>query len=174
MSKLKDEQEIVDALKEKFGDKLLQAEVQDERRITVKVADPLHLEVFEFAKEKWKAWHLIAISSVDKPDGIISAIYHYDIRPPFAGQVAITMNLEVECPSRDKPVIKSATSVIPGAQFFEREQHDLMGIVFDGHPGLERLILPEDFPDGVHPLRKDFLLEIQKEEAAKKAAKAQK
>jgi NADH-quinone oxidoreductase subunit C len=43
--------------------------------------------------------------------------------------------------------------------------------VFEGNPNLSRLILPDDFPDGVYPLRKDFLLEIQKEEQAKKAKK---
>jgi NADH:ubiquinone oxidoreductase subunit C len=150
---------------------LLLAEVQAERRITAKVADPDQLEVFAFAKEKWNAWHMIAISAVDKPDGNISAVYHFDIRPPFEGLPAITLNLEVECPSRDNTKLTSVCSVIPGSQFFEREAHDLMGIVFEGNPNLERLILPEDFPDGVYPLRKDFLLEIQKEELAKKAKK---
>jgi len=171
MSKLKDENEIVDALKKKFGDKLLQAEVQQERRITAKVADPDQLEVFSYAMEKWNAWHLIAISSIDKPDGVIAAVYHFDIRPPFEGVTAITLNLEVDCADRKDAKLTSACSVIPGAEFFEREAHDLMGIVFVDNPNLERLILPDDFPDGVYPLRKDFLLEIQKEELAKKAKK---
>ena len=171
MSKLKDENEIVAALKSKFGDKLLQVEVQAERRITAEVADPDQLEVFAFAMEKWNAWHMIAISAMDRPDGIISAVYHFDIRPPFEGLPAITLNLEVKCADREKAQLTSACSVIPGCEFFEREAHDLMGIVFLDNPNLERLILPDDFPDGVYPLRKDFLLEIQKEELAKKAKK---
>ncbi|MHC1629175.1 MAG: NADH-quinone oxidoreductase subunit C [Candidatus Nezhaarchaeales archaeon] len=32
--------------------------------------------------------------------------------------------------------------------------HDLMGIVFKGHPNLERLVLPDDWPEGVYPLRR--------------------
>jgi NADH-quinone oxidoreductase subunit C len=168
MSKLTDEQEIVDALKKQFKEKVLEAEVLRERRIHVKVADPDHLDVLSFAKEKWQAWHLIAVSSLDKPDGVIAAVYHFDIRPPHAGKVAITMDLMIDCPDRKNPKITSASEVIPGAQFFEREAYDLMGIVFDNHPNLSRLILPDDFPDGVHPLRKDFLLDIQKEEAKKK------
>jgi hypothetical protein len=93
MSKLKDENEIVAVLQKQFGDKLLEIEVQQERRITAKVADPDQLEVFTFAKEKWNAWHLIAISSIDKPDGKLGAVYHFDIRPPFEGTVAITLNI---------------------------------------------------------------------------------
>ncbi|MCF2143169.1 MAG: NADH-quinone oxidoreductase subunit C [Candidatus Heimdallarchaeota archaeon] len=172
MSDLKREQQVVDALKSHFGEKLLSIETTFPRRIDCTVKDPDHLEVFKFAKEKWKAWHLIAISSVDTPDGVIAAVYHFDIVPPHGTETAITLNLRVDAPNREKAEITSAVSVIPGAQFFERETHDLMGIYFKGHPQLDRLILPDDFPDNVHPLRKDFLLEIQKEEAAKKAARA--
>ena len=172
MSKtLKDEQQIVDTLKSQFGEKILEAEVLRERRIHVKVADPDQLEIFSFAMEKWKAWHLIAMSSLDKPDGVIAAVYHFDIRPPFGGQVAISMDLMIDCDSRESPKLTSVTKVIEGAQFFEREAHDLMGIVFEGNPNLSKLVLPDDFPDDVHPLRKDFLLEIQKEEQAKKEKK---
>ena len=168
MSTLKDEQEIVDALKSQFGDKILEAKVERERRIHIKVADPDQLDVITFAQEKYNAWHLIAVSSVDKPDGVLAAVYHFDIRPPHGDQTAITMNLMVECPDRKNPKITSMTKVLIGAQYFEREAHDLMGIVFEGHPDLSRLILPEDFPEGVYPLRKDFLLEIQKAELEKK------
>ena len=168
---LQDEQNIVDTLKSQFGKKILEAEVQQERRIHVKVADPDHLEILSFAMEKWQAWHLIAISSIDKPDGVIAAVYHFDVRPPFGGQVAISMNLMIDCDTRDKPKLASAYNLINGAEFFEREAHDLMGIVFEGNPNLSKLILPDDFPEGVYPLRKDFLLEIQKEELAKKKKK---
>ena len=50
--------------------------------------------------------------------------------------------------------VPSVLSVWPGADFFEREQFDLMGIVFDNHPNLERLLMPEDWEG--HPLRKDY------------------
>lgn len=175
MSKtLQDEQKIVDTLKSQFGEKILESDVPRERRINIKVADPDHLEIFSFAMEKWQAWHLIAISSVDKPDGVIAAVYHFDIRPPFGGQAAISMNLMIDCESREKPKLASAFNLIPGAEFFEREAHDLMGIFFEGNPNLSRLILPDSFPEGVYPLRKDFLLDIQKEEQAKKQAKKEK
>ena len=50
--------------------------------------------------------------------------------------------------------VPSVLSVWPGADFFEREQFDLMGILFDGHPYLRRLIMDDDWEG--HPLRKDY------------------
>lgn len=50
--------------------------------------------------------------------------------------------------------VASATAIWPGADFMEREVWDLMGIRFEGHPNLERLVTPEGWLG--HPLRKDF------------------
>jgi len=54
------------------------------------------------------------------------------------------------------PVIPSVTPLIPGASWAELEIRDLFGIEIEGHPDPRRLILPDGFPEGVHPLRKDF------------------
>ena len=50
--------------------------------------------------------------------------------------------------------VQSVVGVWPTADWHEREQFDLMGVVFDGHPNLERLLMPEDWEG--HPLRKDY------------------
>lgn len=50
--------------------------------------------------------------------------------------------------------VPSATSVWPGANFMEREVYDLMGVRFEGHPNLERIMTPDGWLG--HPLRKDF------------------
>lgn len=52
-----------------------------------------------------------------------------------------------------EPQMPSLTGVFPGANFFEREAYDLMGVVFTDHPELTRILLPEDWEG--HPLRKD-------------------
>ena len=57
---------------------------------------------------------------------------------------------------RDPPVLPSATTVYRGAAWQERETHEMFGIEFDGHPGLDPLLLPDGFEG--HPLRKEFVL----------------
>ncbi len=54
------------------------------------------------------------------------------------------------------PVLPSAVGVYAGAAWHERETHEMFGVRFEGHPGLDHLLLPEGFEG--HPLRKDFVL----------------
>jgi NADH-quinone oxidoreductase subunit C len=65
------------------------------------------------------------------------------------------IRLEVSAPDSD-PHIPSVVAVWPTADFQERETWDLFGIVFDGHPALTRIMMPDDWPG--HPQRKDYPL----------------
>ena len=54
------------------------------------------------------------------------------------------------------PTIPTITGLIPGANWAEREVRDLIGVEPVGHPDPRRLVLPDDWPDNLYPLRKDF------------------
>jgi NADH-quinone oxidoreductase subunit C len=54
----------------------------------------------------------------------------------------------------EPPTVPSVTDVWPGSNFFEREAYDLFGINFEGHPNLDRILMPDDWVG--HPLRKDY------------------
>jgi NADH-quinone oxidoreductase subunit C len=76
-------------------------------------------------------------------------------------------SLKVEVPVK-QPVLPTITSIIPGAILYEREVHELLGVVFSGHPNLSPLILPEDWPDGVYPLRKEWTHEEIKKKLSRR------
>ena len=63
--------------------------------------------------------------------------------------------LKTRCHDRENPVVPSVGKIWRAADYQEREVYDLMGITFDGHPNLKRLLLWEGFVG--HPLRRDYL-----------------
>jgi NADH-quinone oxidoreductase subunit C len=65
------------------------------------------------------------------------------------------IRLEVSVPDAD-PHIPSVVATYPTADWHERETYDMFGIVFDGHPALTRILMPDDWPG--HPQRKDYPL----------------
>jgi NADH-quinone oxidoreductase subunit C len=54
----------------------------------------------------------------------------------------------------DEPTVPSLTPIWPGAGFAEREAYDMFGVIFEGHPDLTRILMPDEWEG--HPLRKDF------------------
>jgi NADH-quinone oxidoreductase subunit C len=65
------------------------------------------------------------------------------------------IRLEVAVPAAD-PHVPSVTSVYPTADWQERETYDMFGVIFDGHPALTRILMPDDWEG--HPQRKDYPL----------------
>ena len=65
------------------------------------------------------------------------------------------IRLEVSCPDSD-PHIPSVVEIWAGNNWHERETYDMFGIIFDGHPALTRILMPDDWQG--HPQRKDYAL----------------
>jgi NADH-quinone oxidoreductase subunit C len=93
------------------------------------------------------------VSGVHYPDDTgreLRAVYHL---------LSIThtrrVRLEVSAPDAD-PHIPSVVEVYPSADWHERETWDFFGLIFDGHPALTRIQMPDDWPG--HPQRKDYPL----------------
>ncbi|MDA8653231.1 NADH-quinone oxidoreductase subunit C [Candidatus Actinomarina sp.] len=65
----------------------------------------------------------------------------------------IRKTIKVQVPDENL-TIPSITDIYPGANFYEREVFDMFGIVFENHPDLTRILMPDDWIG--HPLRKDY------------------
>lgn len=72
------------------------------------------------------------------------------------GPEGAVITLRVRVP-RQKAVVPSLCEIIPSAEVFERELREMLGIEVTGLHTPEHLYLPDDWPAGVHPLRKDFV-----------------
>ena len=92
---------------------------------------------------------LTAISAIDYVDHF-ELVYHL-----LSMRQNHSVVLKTRRYGREKPVVDSLTPVWKGANLQEREIWDLMGVYFEGHPNMKRILLWEDFPG--HPLRKDFI-----------------
>ena len=91
---------------------------------------------------------LITISAVDNRT-TLELIYH------LTGPHRMVVSIAVELP-RDLPAIATVSGFLLSAAIYERQIHDLFGIVFTGNPNMNRIMLNEDWPSDEYPLRKDW------------------
>lgn len=85
-------------------------------------------------------------------------VYHL-ARFGLAGFPPSRLRIKVRVPGDDARV-PTVSSIWPAADWLEREVWDLFGIVFEGHPDLRRLLMPDDWEG--HPLRKDYPVQINR------------
>ncbi|TAK27947.1 MAG: NADH-quinone oxidoreductase subunit C [Chloroflexota bacterium] len=92
--------------------------------------------------------YLSAVTGVDRTD-YFEVVYHLASIQHSHGLV-----IKTQAPGREKPTVPSVTSIWRSADLQEREVYDLMGVHFEGHPNLRRILLWDEYEG--HPLRKDF------------------
>ena len=90
---------------------------------------------------------LMCLSGLDLGEEL-QVVYHL-----FSIEHGHRMTVKVNVP-KDKPNVPTVSKVWPTAGWHEREAFDLLGVVFDGHGDLRRILLPDDWVG--HPLRKDY------------------
>jgi len=149
------EEEMVEKLKVKFGDALNWAYVKP-KRLRVLVDKERLVDVASYLKEELGFDHVTSVSGVDYlKENVFEVVYHITSYSNEALK-SIVFALVTRLP-RDNPTLTSLTGVWRSAEYHERETFEMFGIIFKGHPKLERLLLPEDWDD-LPPLRKEFKL----------------
>jgi len=135
----------------KIGEKFPDA-VTSSDETAVSVQSKHLLEVARFLKENLNLDFLNHITAVDYRD-YFEIVY---LLTSLKDNHSIV--LKTRCDEGDAPSIPSVISLWRGADLQEREIYDLMGISFDGHPNMKRIVLWEGFQG--HPLRKSFVLDV--------------
>lgn len=117
----------------------------------ITVAREKLLDACRFLKEEQGLDYLILVTGVDRGDHLESVIHLGRIDAPNVVVIKTAVPY-------DDPHVPSVTPLWEGANWHERESYDLMGIVYDGHPDLRRILLFEEWDEYPHPLRKEFQL----------------
>ncbi|MGW0187481.1 NADH-quinone oxidoreductase subunit C, partial [Streptomyces sp. NPDC003362] len=118
--------------------------------LTVDVPPASWTEALRTARDRLHCTYFDWLSAVDEPDTGFRVTAHVVALSPVR-----RLLLRTTVPHA-APTLASAVGVYAGAAWHERETHEMFGVSFDGHPGLDHLLLPENFEG--HPLRKDFVL----------------
>lgn len=148
------EGEILSKLRDRLGAAILDLRIVRDRVIRVTIDRKDLVAACTFLKEELGVEHLTCIAAVDWRDRY-ECVYHLT---SWARNFMVQINARIP---KDDPHIDSLTPLWNAANVHEREAYDLMGIVFDGHPNLVRILLPKDYE--YHPLRKDFPQEVDRQ-----------
>ena len=131
-----------------------EAEYVRGNRIRVKTTVEHLRDVLGRAKAGLRCDHLIQIATVDRGTAF-ELVYH------LTGEHRVVISVVIGV-AREPARVPSVHDLFPPAAIYERQIHDLFGIVFEGHPNLARIILNEDWPEGEYPLRKDWKMDPAK------------
>ncbi len=141
------QEELNNRLQE-IEDKLTAVEQPADNRIWLTCEAENSYAVNKFLFEDVPLRFVIA-TGIDSDD-CFEILYHYAY-----DETGCVITLKAFIRDREKPAIESITPFLPGAEWIEREIHDILGIDFKNHPNLRRLILADDRPEGVYPMRKE-------------------
>jgi Ni,Fe-hydrogenase III component G len=142
------EENIKQQLTDKFNFLSDKVTIPRARRIFADVPLENFPEVFDFAIKQLGFSIMVTITGIDEGE-MLGFIYH------IAREDGVVLNLHTKAP-KNKPVIKTVTSYFPVADAYERELVDLFGAQVEGLAEGNRYPLPDDWPKGQYPLRKDW------------------
>jgi NADH-quinone oxidoreductase subunit C len=131
-------------------------------RIKINVTRENLVEVTKFVRDELKFDHCTNVTGTDFPkDKQLEITYHFG---SIGGTGLRRIILAVACrvPSTD-PLLPSIIDLYPSVNYHERETAEMIGCVFQGHPNLSRLLLPEDWTD-IPPMLKAYRLPGRLEE----------
>jgi Ni,Fe-hydrogenase III large subunit/Ni,Fe-hydrogenase III component G len=138
-------------LKEKFGPAIRRADLPSDGRLFVFIEPAVVKPVCQYLFRDLDARYVISIGADDRPFSGSFLVAHN-----FAFDKEHLLCSVLTTVPAENPKLDSISDVVPAANWAEREFRDLVGIEPVGHRYPKRLVLPDGWPEGMHPLRKDF------------------
>ncbi len=150
------EQLTIDSVKAHFQDQITTAVTPRQHRVIIAVKPESIVETAKYLKEEFGFDMATSVTGVDYiKENRMEVVYHIASISRKA-DVKVLLELKTSIP-RDNPVVPSLFTTWPAVEFHECETWEMLGIIFEGHPGLRRVLLPEDW-DELPPMRKDYHL----------------
>ena len=143
-----DKQAFLEDIKSQFPNQVKGTEVVKYNRVTVDIDPDAILNVAEYLY-KHLTFRFIIASAFHTKQGF-EIMYHFS--DDDSGNI---INIHVILP-QEKPEIESLANMFSGANWIEREMHEILGITFLNHPEPEKLISDGNWAEGVYPYRKTF------------------
>jgi NADH-quinone oxidoreductase subunit C len=143
---------IAAELRERFGDEAVVGTQFYRERATVQVAPPTVREVLRYLKTEANETfpHLMSVHGCDYLPEEPRLGVHYEL---LSMERVERLNVKTRM-GVDNATVPSVVDLFPTADFQEREAYDMFGVVFEGHPDLRRILMPEDYSG--YPQRRDF------------------
>ncbi len=145
---MSDENKITEELTGKFGYLNGAVTVKRERRVFAAVPADKIGEVFDYVVKDMRFLNLSAITGLDE-GSVFGVVYHLNKK----GKTVLSLKITVP---RENPAINTVTGYFPSADAYERELVDLLGIKVEGMALGNHYPLPDNWPAGEYPLRKDW------------------
>ncbi|GAA4913446.1 NADH-quinone oxidoreductase subunit C [Mucilaginibacter defluvii] len=149
--------EIKHLLAARFGDTVIVGEERTGLQPALLIQPDSIVDVCRELRDNPKTYFdfLSSLSGVDYgvDSGRFGVVYHL-ASIPYRLQLTLKITIEHDRNSDELPAFKSVSSVYRTADWHEREAYDLLGIYFEGHPDLRRILLPDDWEG--YPLQKDY------------------
>lgn len=142
--------EALKQITDKFGSRILKVARKSAKRAYVDIYPKDIVDVAGYIFRDM-AFRFNIASAVDDFDGL-EILYHFS-----HDASGIMMSVRALLKDKNDPHIDTITEVTKSSWWIEREIHELFGIEFDGNSDLRPLLLPDDWPSGVYPLRKNFV-----------------
>src|SRR5947208_2071329 len=145
-------QELFNSLEKSFGERL-QHKTEFRGETTLRIAATGLREIAKFCRDELSFDYLLDLTSIDNfgEEPRFEIIYHLYSMPHV-----VHLRLKLKVP-KEVGAVDTVSDIWPTANWHEREAYDMMGIKFNGHPDLRRILMWDGYP--YYPLRKDFPLE---------------